>query len=193
MGVHNCWDLGRTNSPTLTRRGDDLRYRRIWATPPRRLVFWNGTSSPSIGIRAMPRTQSCVWVMFDDVDLPMAQRRNGPAHPTGAKGGSREIWQWCSFVLQGDSLFERGLLGFGSNKQSHVGFWDGAPSSPCTWALFRNTRASSSFCSLPLVTVSCRSCPYFLLDFLARANAREKKLHKVFQLDCAIYAIQIYT
>ena len=28
----------------------------------------------------------CGWVMFDDIDHPMAQRRNGPAYPTGAKG-----------------------------------------------------------------------------------------------------------
>jgi len=35
----NCWDLGRTNSPTSARRGDSHGYIRIWATPPRRLVF----------------------------------------------------------------------------------------------------------------------------------------------------------
>ena len=35
----NCWDLGRTNSPTSARREDGLEYIRIWATLPRRLVF----------------------------------------------------------------------------------------------------------------------------------------------------------
>ena len=29
---------------------------------------------------------SRVWVMFDDVDPPMAQRRNEPTHPTDTKG-----------------------------------------------------------------------------------------------------------
>ena len=49
---NSCWDLGRTNSPTSVRRGDGLGYIRIWATPPRRLVFWDGAPSPSSGIRA---------------------------------------------------------------------------------------------------------------------------------------------
>ena len=35
----SCWDLGRTNSPTSARHEDSFRYIRIWATPPRRLVF----------------------------------------------------------------------------------------------------------------------------------------------------------
>ena len=48
----NCWDLGRTNSPTSVKRGDGLRYIRIWATPPKRLVFWDGTPSPSRTIKA---------------------------------------------------------------------------------------------------------------------------------------------
>ena len=38
-----CWDLGRTNSPISARRGDGLEFIRIWATPPNRLVFWDGT------------------------------------------------------------------------------------------------------------------------------------------------------
>jgi len=29
---------------------------RIWATPSRGLVFWDGAPSPSIGIRAIPQT-----------------------------------------------------------------------------------------------------------------------------------------
>jgi len=36
----------QTNSPTLARQGDGLEYIRIWATPLRRLVFWDGASSP---------------------------------------------------------------------------------------------------------------------------------------------------
>ena len=43
-----CWDLGRTNSPTSARRGDGLGHIRIWATPPKRLVFWDGAPSPSM-------------------------------------------------------------------------------------------------------------------------------------------------
>ena len=35
----DCWDLDRTNSPTSARRGDGLENIRIWATPPKRLVF----------------------------------------------------------------------------------------------------------------------------------------------------------
>ena len=54
--VNLCWDLGRINSPTSARRGDGLGFIRIWATPPNRLVFWDGAPSLSIGIRAMPRT-----------------------------------------------------------------------------------------------------------------------------------------
>ena len=41
-----CWDLGRTHSPTSTKYGDGLAYIRIWATPPKRLVFWDGAPSP---------------------------------------------------------------------------------------------------------------------------------------------------
>jgi len=41
-----CWDLGQTNSPTSARRGDGFGYIRIWATPPKRLVFWDGAPSP---------------------------------------------------------------------------------------------------------------------------------------------------
>ena len=36
----------QTNSPTLVRQEDGLRYIRIWATPPRRLVFCDGALSP---------------------------------------------------------------------------------------------------------------------------------------------------
>ena len=39
------WDLGRTNSPTLARRGDDLGFIRIWATPLNRLI---GAPNPSL-------------------------------------------------------------------------------------------------------------------------------------------------
>ena len=42
----NCWDLSRTNSPTSARHGDGLGYIRIWATPPRKLVIWDGAPSP---------------------------------------------------------------------------------------------------------------------------------------------------
>ena len=47
--------LGRTNSPTSARRGNGLGLIGIWATPPIRLVFWDGAPTPSFGIRAMPR------------------------------------------------------------------------------------------------------------------------------------------
>jgi len=42
----DCWDLCRTNSPTSARHEDGLGFIRIWATPPRRLVFWDGVPSP---------------------------------------------------------------------------------------------------------------------------------------------------
>ena len=68
----------RTNSHTSARHGDGLGYIRIWATLPKRLVFWDGAPSISIGIRAMPRF-SRVWVMFYDVDHPTGtKRRNRP-------------------------------------------------------------------------------------------------------------------
>ena len=37
----DCWDLGRTNSPTSARYEDGLKYIRIWTTPPRKLVLWD--------------------------------------------------------------------------------------------------------------------------------------------------------
>ena len=36
----------QTNSLTLARQGDGLWYIKIWATPPDRLVFWDGAPSP---------------------------------------------------------------------------------------------------------------------------------------------------
>ena len=39
--------MGQTNSPTSARRRDGLGFVRIWATPPNRLVFWDGAPSPS--------------------------------------------------------------------------------------------------------------------------------------------------
>jgi len=44
------WDLDRTNNPTSARYRDGLGYIRIWVTLPRRLVFWDGAPSPTIGI-----------------------------------------------------------------------------------------------------------------------------------------------
>jgi len=44
--VYYVGNLGRTNSPTSVRHEDDLGFIRIWATPPNRLVFWDGTPSP---------------------------------------------------------------------------------------------------------------------------------------------------
>ena len=38
----------RTNSPTSARHEDDLEYIRIWATPARRLVFWDGDPPKSL-------------------------------------------------------------------------------------------------------------------------------------------------
>ena len=46
----DCWDLGRTNSPRSARRGDGLGFIRIWATPPKRLVFWDGAPIPLEGL-----------------------------------------------------------------------------------------------------------------------------------------------
>ena len=38
--------LVQINSPTLARQGDGLGYIKIWATPLRKLVFWDGVPSP---------------------------------------------------------------------------------------------------------------------------------------------------
>jgi len=43
-------NLGRTNSPTSARHGDGIGFIRIWATPPNRLVFWDGVPSPYRGV-----------------------------------------------------------------------------------------------------------------------------------------------
>ena len=43
--------FGRTKSLISTRHGDGLEHIRIWATPLRRLVFWDGAPSPTTGIR----------------------------------------------------------------------------------------------------------------------------------------------
>ena len=46
--VFFCWDLSfmGTNSLTSARHGDALEYIRIWATPLRKIVFWDGVSVP---------------------------------------------------------------------------------------------------------------------------------------------------
>ena len=41
----DCWNLGRINNSTSARHGYGLGYIRIWATPSRRLVFWDGAPS----------------------------------------------------------------------------------------------------------------------------------------------------
>ena len=56
----NCWDLGRTNSLTSARRGDGLGYIRIWAAPPKRLVFWNSAPSPTWYQSHAPNLVVCV-------------------------------------------------------------------------------------------------------------------------------------
>ena len=43
----NCWAGCRANGPTSARHGNSLGYIRIWATPSRRLVFWDGAPNPS--------------------------------------------------------------------------------------------------------------------------------------------------
>jgi len=51
----DCWDLGRTNSPTSARHGDGLGYIRIWAIPLRRLVFL-GWCPESLQLHPRPST-----------------------------------------------------------------------------------------------------------------------------------------
>ena len=36
----------RTDSPTSARHENCLAYIRIWSAPPKRLIFWDGASSP---------------------------------------------------------------------------------------------------------------------------------------------------
>ena len=40
------WDLGRTNSPTSARHRDSLEFIKIWATPPKKLIFYDDAPSP---------------------------------------------------------------------------------------------------------------------------------------------------
>ena len=56
--------LGRTNSLTSVRHGDDLGFIRIWATPPNRLVVWDGAPVLTIGIRAMASKMTTTF-MFE--------------------------------------------------------------------------------------------------------------------------------
>ena len=39
--------FGSINSPTSARHRDELEYVKIWATPLRRLVFWESAPSSS--------------------------------------------------------------------------------------------------------------------------------------------------
>ena len=39
--------FGSENNPTSTKHRNDLEYIRIWVTPHRRLIFWDGAPSPS--------------------------------------------------------------------------------------------------------------------------------------------------
>ena len=65
------WDLGRTNSLTSARRRDGLENIRIWATPPKRLVFWDGAQVLQIMITVLTkstiflyRTATIITVLF---------------------------------------------------------------------------------------------------------------------------------
>jgi len=54
--------LGRTNNLTSARRGDGLRYIRIWATSPKRLVFWDGTQLLQVVSKSCPElSRVCGW------------------------------------------------------------------------------------------------------------------------------------
>ena len=66
--------LGFRSNKCLTsaRRGDGLGYISIWATPPRRLVFWDGAPGPSIGdiivlrrfALSVPHSNYCISELF---------------------------------------------------------------------------------------------------------------------------------
>ena len=63
----DCWDLGRTNSPTSARHRDGVGFIRICATLPKRLVFWDGAPSPYKWYQSQaPNLVMCV----DDVRSP---------------------------------------------------------------------------------------------------------------------------
>ena len=54
----DCWVGCRTNSPTsAVKHADEHGNIRIWATPPIRLVFWDGTPSP------YNYTHRTLWIM----------------------------------------------------------------------------------------------------------------------------------
>ena len=57
-----CWDLDRTSSPKSARHADDLRFIRIWATPPNRLVFWDRAPSPYSILVIAIRWKQVFWL-----------------------------------------------------------------------------------------------------------------------------------
>ena len=49
------------NSPTLARQRDGLGYIRIWVTPPRRLVFWDGAPSSQVQVEKTQCRRLVFW------------------------------------------------------------------------------------------------------------------------------------
>ena len=59
----------------LARHEDSLGYIRIWVTPPRRIVFWDGAPSPYNWYQSHAPNLACVWVVFDPPGAQKAQVR----------------------------------------------------------------------------------------------------------------------
>jgi len=74
----------RTNSPTSARHGDSLGYIRIWTTPPRRLVFWNGAPSPYKWYQS-----HALVVCVDDVRSPQGAKALALAEGRGKKASGK--------------------------------------------------------------------------------------------------------
>ena len=71
---HRMLRIVQINSPTLARHGDGHEYIRIWATPPKRLVFWDGAPSPY------------KWYQSHAPNLVMCGRSPKGAQGAGTKG-----------------------------------------------------------------------------------------------------------
>ena len=124
----------QTNSPTLARHEDGLEYIRILATPPIRLVFWDGAPSSYKWYQSHAWNLVVCVVVFD----PSPQGAKAQYTPINLVELSR-IWHQCScFHLRRVSLTRwRGEIGY-----------NGASRKACTVTQWRESRWSiwSSIC-----------------------------------------------
>ena len=97
-------------------------------------------------ITPMTQKNVCVWVMFDDVDPPMApQRCNGPDHPNDAKNAC--VWVTFDDVDSPNDAKTQwgGLITQSRKKKDAIGPYEGnvGLSRNLTVVLLCNGRAAS--------------------------------------------------